>query len=271
MSLPALSPAAAARPLSPPDLLAVRGITLRFGGLAVLTEVDLTVGVGEIHGLVGPNGAGKTSLFNCISGLYRPQAGTVVLDGADILRCPAHRLAGLGLARTFQHPILDPDNTVLENVLAGAYSRQGGWAPTRALHLRSGRREKALTRQKAREILAYSGLGGAEEQSPNALPHGAQKRVELVRALLAEPKLLLLDEPAGGLTHSEVDELGGLIRRIRDDHRVTVLLVEHHMGLISSITDHVHVLAEGRNVTAGSAQEVQRHPAVIEAYLGSAA
>ncbi|WP_198144514.1 ABC transporter ATP-binding protein [Parafrankia sp. EUN1f] len=248
----------------------MRGVSLRFGGLAVLSTVDLTVRAGEIHGLVGPNGAGKTSLFNCISGLYRPQAGSINLDGADLLRCPPHRLAGLGLARTFQHPILDQHTSVLENVLTGTYTCQDSAAVGRVFHPRSALREKDRRRQKARALLAYSGLIDVEDQSPGTLPHAEQKRVELVRALLAEPKLLLLDEPAGGLVHSEVDELGELIRRIRDDHGVTVLLVEHHMGLISSITDHVHVLAEGRNVTAGTAAEVQRHPAVIESYLGSA-
>ena len=219
-----------------PVLLDVRGLSLTFGGLRALDGVDLTVAAGEICGLVGPNGAGKTSLFNCVSGLYRPSAGTVLVDRTDVLRTAPHRLAGLGLARTFQHPVLQPDATALANVLLG-------------------------------------GLGIAElaGEPAGSLPYGAMKRVELARALLAHPRLLLLDELASGLVHEEVHALGEVIRRLRSERDVSVLLVEHHMGLVAAICDKVVVLVQGRKVAEGSAAEIQRDPVVVEAYLGSAA
>ena len=256
-------------------LLDVRGLSLTFGGLRALDEVDLTVAAGEVCGLVGPNGAGKTSLFNCVSGLYRPSAGTVLVDGpgghTDVVRTAPHRLAGLGVARTFQHPVLQPDATVLANVLLGGHTRTrarlGGYA-ARWPTARRAERELAV---EARETLDWLGIAELAGEPAGALPYGAMKRVELARALLSRPRLLLLDELASGLVHEEVHALGEVIRRLRSERDVSVLLVEHHMGLVAAICDKVVVLVQGRKVAEGSAAEIQRDPVVVEAYLGSAA
>jgi branched-chain amino acid transport system ATP-binding protein len=254
-----------------PALLDVRGLSLTFGGLRALDAVDLTVAAGEICGLVGPNGAGKTSLFNCVSGLYRPSAGTVLVDGVDVVRTAPHRLAGLGVARTFQHPVLQPDATVLANVLLGGHSwtraRLGGYA-VRWPGARRAERELAA---EARETLGWLGIADLAGEPAGALPYGAMKRVELARALLSRPRLLLLDELASGLVHEEVHALGEVIRRLRAERDVSVLLVEHHMGLVAAICDKVVVLVQGRKVAEGSAAEIQRDPVVVEAYLGRAA
>lgn len=248
-------------------LLSVRGVSLRFGGLTVLSDVDLTVDVGHIHGLVGPNGAGKTSLFNCVSGLYRPHHGSIELAGQSLLSRAPSSLVGLGVARTFQHPSLDPHTTVLDNVLCGAHTRLGRLGGGGGVN----RTTERAARTQAGELLHYVGLGDQTGAIPGSLPYADQKKVELVRALMCSPRLLLLDEPAGGLTHGEVHELGELISQTRHDFKVSILVIEHHMGMISAITDRVDALVGGRNVTTGTAAEVQNHPVVIEAYLGAAA
>ena len=253
-------------------LLAARGVRLAFGGLTVLRDVDLTVHSGTIRGLLGPNGAGKTSLFNCISGLYRPEAGTIELSGDDLLSRPPHELAGLGVSRTFQHPTLDQDLTVLENVMVGAQSRMAGGFLSSALRLPHVRRDEREARDRARWT---SSAGWAcriwSDRRPGALPYGSQKLVELARAVVSEPKLLLLDEPAGGLAHHEVDELAERIRGLRDERGITVLLVEHHLGFVGEITDMVDILVDGRNIITAPAAEAQRDPEVVRAYLGQAA
>ena len=252
-------------------LLDVRGLSLTFGGLRALDGVDLTVAGGEICGLVGPNGAGKTSLFNCVSGLYRPSAGTVLVDGTDVLRTAPHRLAGLGLARTFQHPVLQPDATVLANVLLGGHTRLPARLVGYAVRWPAARRAERELVVEARETLGWLGIAELAGEPAGSLPYGAMKRVELARALLAHPRLLLLDELASGLVHEEVHALGEVIRRLRSEREVSVLLVEHHMGLVAAICDKVVVLVQGRKVAEGSAAEIQRDPVVVEAYLGSAA
>ncbi|MFV0373996.1 ABC transporter ATP-binding protein [Microbacterium sp.] len=251
------------------EQLTVSNVSLRFGGVHVLEEVSFTAASGHILGLVGPNGAGKTSLFNCISGHYRPTSGSIVIDGAEVSNVrPAAMARNHGLARTFQHPALQLHSTVLENVLLGAHTRLPGGPAEWALALPNTVRAERARREEAHALLARIGLDWAAHKHADELSHGLHKGIELCRALMARPQLLLLDEPAAGLPHSEVEQLIATIRRLRDEEDITIVIVEHHMGLISALTDSVVVLDHGKVLMTGTAAEAQSDPRVIEAYLG---
>jgi branched-chain amino acid transport system ATP-binding protein len=250
-------------------LLEIAGVSMRFGGIVALDDVNFAVRKGRIVGLIGPNGAGKTTLFNCLSSLYQPGRGDIRLDGKSLLDSAPSDIAALGIGRTFQSPALFASMSVLDNVKVGAHAR-GRNGPLRdAVTLPARRREEHEFDRTARVMLAFVGMDNAADRPAARLSLVARKRVELARALAADPILLLLDEPAGGLNHEEVAELGDLIRSIRDELGITVLLVEHHMGLVMSLSDQVVVLNFGRVIADGPPAAVRSNPAVAEAYLGT--
>jgi branched-chain amino acid transport system ATP-binding protein len=260
----AIDAASAARPL-----LAVRDLAVRFGGIVALDGVSFDLAPGQLLGLIGPNGAGKTTLFNCLSRLYTPAAGDILFEGRSILRGPPHRIVDFGISRTFQNLALFGRMSVLDNVRVGGHRQSRGNFLADALGLPGAIRRDAALTDAAWALIDDLDLRDVAVQPVSDLPFGLRKRVELARALAARPKLLLMDEPAGGLNHHEVEELGRLIRRIRDERNVAVLLVEHHMNLVMSICDKVVVLDFGRKIAEGAPAEVQTNTDVVAAYLGA--
>lgn len=251
------------------SILSVRDVAVRFGGIVALDGVSFDLPKGKIIGLIGPNGAGKTTLFNCLSRLYTPSDGDILFNGNSILSRPAHRIAEIGIGRTFQNLALFQNLSVFDNVRIGGHSRTNSDYVSDALHLPWTRRTEHFLDQRAREIIEYLNLTRVAHHRVGDLPFGTQKRVELARALALDPQLLLLDEPACGLNHEEVHDLGELIQHIRDDRNITILLVEHHMSLVMSVSDKVVALNFGRKIAEGTPFEVQNNADVISAYLGT--
>ncbi len=262
---------AAAGDPEPSSLLEVEAIAVRFGGVIALAGVSFTVAQNQICGLIGPNGSGKTTLFNCISGIYRPGGGDIRLDGHSLLAQPRHRIAGLGIGRTFQNVALFSSMTVRENVLTGTHHRGHAGFISSALRLPRVRAEEAMLSAGLCETLALLELETVQDRNVATLPFGTRKRVELARALIARPKLLLLDEPACGLNHEEVDALGSLLERVQKHFRLSILLVEHHMALVMRVSQKVVALEFGTKIGDGTPEQVRNEPAVIRAYLGDSA
>jgi branched-chain amino acid transport system ATP-binding protein len=251
--------------------LEVDGVVVRFGGVRALDGPSFDVAEGEICGLIGPNGAGKTTLFNCVTRIYQPESGSIRYEGVELLRVRRSRIAEMGIARTFQNLGLIPTLSVRENVAVGAHTRLRAGFASSSLWLPRVIREERGLRSGVSELLERLDLMSVADESPESLPFGTRKRVELARALVMRPRLLLLDEPACGLTHGEVSELGALIVQLRRDYDLTVLLVEHHMAMVMAVSDRVVVLDVGRKIAEGSTEQVRKDEKVIAAYLGTAA
>lgn len=252
-------------------LLEAKHITKIFGGLTAVNDVTLTIDKGSIVSVIGPNGAGKTTFFNVLTGLYKPDKGTILFDNQDIAGRRPDQIAALGMMRTFQNIRLFGNMTVLENVLVGMHSRLRASLLPVVLRLPAVRSEEQRARERARELLRFVGLDSKREDLAKNLPYGDQRRLEIGRALAGDPKLILLDEPTAGMNPNETHEATQLIRRLRDDLGLTVVLIEHDMRLVMSISERISVLDYGTKIAEGDAQLIRSNPRVIEAYLGKGA
>jgi len=250
-------------------LLVVEQLSKSFGGVRAIAELDLQIHEGAVHSIIGPNGAGKTSLINLLSGVYAPAAGSIRLDGRELAGQATHQFAQAGIGRTFQNLQVFFNMTALENVMTGRHLRQPCSLLASLLHTPALRRGEAACRSSARQLLAQVGLEAYADAAADSMPYGALKRLEIARALAAEPRLPLLDEPTAGLNQTEAREIAALIKRLAQTG-TTVILVEHNMRLVMEVSDHVFVLDHGRKLAEGTPEQVSSHPQVIEAYLGTA-